>query len=245
VTISATSGRDPTAVLGRRVVAYIIDIVIPLTLFVALCLALARHYDKHVGAFDLTNVNVCDALKARDNVSVCFETSRAAYTITQGRAVIAFALPLLLSFVNLVVLQGSSGASIGKHVMNLRVVDTDGHDAGLGRAFVRWVLLVVDTLCLIFGLVVAVITHPHRRVGDFVAGTYVIGADADQPIDFASPVPVATTETAATTATTTSDEAPSASAPVWDAQRGAWLSYDPVRRAWLRYDGDSSTWIPL
>ena len=37
---------------------------------------------------------------------------------------------------------------------------------------------------MVLGLIVAIVTKPHRRVGDFVAGTYVIGkADVGKPID--------------------------------------------------------------
>jgi uncharacterized RDD family membrane protein YckC len=247
------STRDPTAVLGRRVVAFLIDIAIPTALFVALFLALATTYDKHGGStFDITGLNVCDVIKARTNASICFETTNTAVALTQGRALLAFTLPLVLAFVDFVVLQGATGASIGKHILGLRVVDTDGREAGLGRAFVRWILLPVDMLCGILGLVVASLTHPHRRVGDMAAGTYVVGsADTERPIENPHTAPVydplvsayappASTETQAVTGAQSS-----ASAPVWDAQRGAWLSYDPAQRSWLRYDDATRTWVPL
>jgi hypothetical protein len=34
-------------------------------------------------------------------------------------------------------------------------------------------------------------------------------------------------------------------APVWDAQRGAWVSFDATQARWLRYDESAQQWAPL
>ena len=120
----------------------------------------------------------------------------------------------------------------------------------------RWLfLIIVDSQCAVVGLIVAAVTHPHRRVGDFVAGTYVIGKQdvgrpvvapstappggyAPQPTQPAQPAPFgAPTPAAAST--------PGASSPTWDAQRNAWVIFDAPRNAWLRYDDATATWVPL
>jgi hypothetical protein len=49
---------------------------------------------------------------------------------------------------------------------------------------VRWLLLFVDEFfCGLVGLITVLATHPHRRVGDMAAGTYVVStADVGRPI---------------------------------------------------------------
>ena len=76
------------------------------------------------------------------------------------------------------VLQAVTGASIGKHALGLRVVDEQGRKAGLGRTIVRWLFLIIDGGIFLIGLITALVTHPHRRVGDLVAGTYVVARRA-------------------------------------------------------------------
>jgi uncharacterized RDD family membrane protein YckC len=172
---------DPTKVLGRRVLAYIIDFSIAGALLVGLFLATAESFDKE--AAGVSGITVCDAVRESSNASVCFETDDSALTLTGGAAAAVFLMPLGVSFANLVLLQGTTGASAGKSVVGLRVVNDQGAIAGVGRAFVRWLLLIVDGICGVLGLVVAALTTPHRRVGDFVAGTYVVGkTDAGRPV---------------------------------------------------------------
>ena len=89
----------------------------------------------------------------------------------------------LLGFLNLVVLQSITGASLGKLMLGLRVVDQQGNKAGVGRMLGRWVLLLVDALCFLVGLITVLVTHPHRRVGDLACGTYVVATGSvGQPI---------------------------------------------------------------
>jgi uncharacterized RDD family membrane protein YckC len=76
-----------------------------------------------------------------------------------------------------VLVQGLTGATVGKFLTGLRVVDRDGRPPGLGRATVRTLLLAVDAcpwVVPLLGWAVAV-THPrHRRLGDLAAGTIVV-----------------------------------------------------------------------
>ena len=177
--------RDPTSVLGRRVVAYLIDLIVPTVLFVILFASSATTVDKSSTLFE--GRDICSVLRAEESVSMCFESTDKAYTLTGNEAVLVLAAPLLVGLANWVLLQGVAGASVGKMVTGLRVVDANGDDAGIGRNFARWVLLIVDSLCLVLGLVVAAASTPHRRVGDFVAGTFVVGRlDAGVPIDAAA-----------------------------------------------------------
>jgi uncharacterized RDD family membrane protein YckC len=271
--------RDPTAVMGRRIVAFLIDYLPTITLFFLLFASFAETTDKP-DFFTFNQVDACPTVRAETDRNVCFETDGTVYTITDGEAVIAFGLPFAVSFLNLVLLQGTQSASIGKAVMGLRVIDGGGQIAGVGRALVRWLFLLIDMICLVLGLIVASVTKPHRRLGDFVAGTYVVGKDdvgtaldatrppapaslayAPPPTGYQQYTPYAPPTTPQTYAPTTQPfgtpypapptaqpapaPPPQPSAPVWDAPRGAWVSFDPARQASLRYDDATKQWLPL
>jgi uncharacterized RDD family membrane protein YckC len=90
------------------------------------------------------------------------------------------------------VLQGMTGASIGKHAVGLRVVKEDGALCGFGRATARSVLWIVDGIpfCVpLVGLVTWLATGEKRRVGDLVAGTWVVPAgEVGTPIHGGAPM---------------------------------------------------------
>jgi uncharacterized RDD family membrane protein YckC len=177
--------RDPTNVMGRRIVAYVIDVV--LVVAIALALFAATTENTFTDAPD----GACDILQDRGEAASCLQVGSTVYTWSDSSVAMSWGLALLAQIANLVVLQGLTGASIGKLIMGLRVVDEQGDIARIGRAIVRWLfLLIADAACVLIGLLTASLTHPHRRVGDFVAGTYVIGsADVGRPIRRLSPPP--------------------------------------------------------
>src|SRR5919106_1039341 len=72
--------------------------------------------------------------------------------------------------------ESGGGQTLGKKLMNVRVVRVDGKPVGIGDVAVRTVLRVVDTL--IVGLVAMLATGERRaRVGDLVAGTMIVSSD--------------------------------------------------------------------
>lgn len=163
--------RDPTAVLGRRFAAYAIDGLFGL-LAVAVVLSLAKRQSYRHAPSD-----VCEILRARRAPSssiVCVRLGSHALEWTQRAVFVAYGAGALVGILNLVVLPALSGASVGKHVVGLCVVDERGQKAGLGRTIVRWLMLVIDGGIFLVGLITVLATHPHRRVGDLAAGTYVV-----------------------------------------------------------------------
>ena len=173
---------DPTAVMGRRIVAYIIDSLLFSGVFVA-AMALTKNH-VYTGAPS----GACQTLRDGGFTGQCVQFGSRVYTWKSGGAAAGYGISALVGFIDFVLLQGITGASVGKLIMSLRVVDGQGAPCGVGRAFVRWLLLLVDSGCIIVGLLVALLTHPHRRVGDLVAGTYVVGlADVGRPIQVAPP----------------------------------------------------------
>jgi hypothetical protein len=168
---------DPTNVMGRRIAAYIIDVVLGLGITVAV-LALTKDH-----AYVNAPSHACQSLRDGGFSGTCIQINSRVWTWKGGGAAIGYLASAALSFANLVVLQGIVGASIGKLIFGLRVVNAQGDPCGVGRAFLRWILLIVDSICIILGLVIALVTHPHRRIGDMAAGTYVIGlANVGRPI---------------------------------------------------------------
>ena len=174
--------RDPTNVLGKRIVAYLIDWVIPVAVGIVLFITLAESLDK--GGTFFEGVDMCDSIRDSGEATLCFETDDSVVAVDGGETALVFGIPILISLLNHVLLQGATGASLGKHALGLRVVEQRGEIAGYGRQLVRWLFLfLVDSQCAVVGLIVAAVTHPHRRVGDFVAGTYVIGKqDVGRPV---------------------------------------------------------------
>ena len=110
----------------------------------------------------------------------CFEWNQDAYVV-DGPAFVVFALVgtalLILAFV---VLRRLTGTTPGRSLLDIRVVDGQGRPAGFGRSAVRTTALAVDLLTVVLpiGLWLALFTPGHRRVGDYLAGTYVVRRDA-------------------------------------------------------------------
>ncbi len=184
---ASAAQRDPTAVVGRRITAYLLDGLLVLITFTVL-LAMVEH-----DSFTNAPANACSILRARhaaDSYSVmCVRSASRAWLWKRGDFMTAVYVAALVGVLNLVVLQGVTGASVGKHVLGLLVVDEQGRRAGFGRNLVRWLFLVVDGIFLI-GLIVALSTRLHRRVGDLAAGTYVVAkARAGQPVAIAPAAP--------------------------------------------------------
>lgn len=174
--------RDPTDVMGRRVVAYLIDFLLLAAIYAILFASTAHRYS---GA----PTNACQILRDRGQGGACVQMGSTVWQLRGGGAGVTYGFGLLAGFLDLVVLQSITGASIGKLIMGLRVVGSAGDHAAFWRILVRWIFLPIDLVCLVLGLIIASVTHPHRRIGDMVAGTFVIGSDdAGRPINAAAPV---------------------------------------------------------
>lgn len=72
---------------------------------------------------------------------------------------------------------GKRGASPGKRVMGLRVVDTSGAPISYGQAFIRNMLRFADGMPIFsygFGLLSTLLTQRFQRLGDLLANTVVV-----------------------------------------------------------------------
>jgi len=67
------------------------------------------------------------------------------------------------------------GQSIGKHIMNIRVVMADGSNPTFGAYLLRWLLYLIDfTITGGLGVIFILLTRNNQRIGDLAAGTMVI-----------------------------------------------------------------------
>jgi uncharacterized RDD family membrane protein YckC len=67
------------------------------------------------------------------------------------------------------------GQSLGKRLVNIRVVKVDGSTPGMGAYLLRWLLFLVDLpLTGGLGVVFILFTKNSQRLGDLAAGTMVV-----------------------------------------------------------------------
>jgi uncharacterized RDD family membrane protein YckC len=87
---------------------------------------------------------------------------------------------LAICFAYYTACEGTTGQTLGKRLLGIRVVRVDGSRPSLGQAAARTLLRIVDVLPLLYivGLITALASGPGRRqrVGDLAAGTYVVPA---------------------------------------------------------------------
>jgi uncharacterized RDD family membrane protein YckC len=219
-TVIPAGPSDPTDVMGRRIGAYLIDSLVPTILaFVVGFIMFFSSGTRIEGAgtdfcervngtvFTFDDDPIVD--RFRDGYT-CLQLDSDAVVVSDDDTRRAFGVGFLiwlLAPLNYFILQGTTGASVGKHLFGLRVVRDEGQIAGFGRNAGRTLMLFVDAwFCALVGLITALVTHPHRRVGDMVAGTYVIGKDR-----VGTPIPTAGVS------------AP----PTWQAPPPTWTPYQP------------------
>lgn len=67
------------------------------------------------------------------------------------------------------------GQSVGKKLMNIRVVKADGSTPSISAYLLRWLLFFIDgPLTGGLGFIVILLTKSNQRIGDLAAGTMVI-----------------------------------------------------------------------
>ncbi|MEQ1786285.1 MAG: RDD family protein [Acidimicrobiales bacterium] len=178
---------DPTAVFGRRVLAALIDAALMLVPVILLFTADLEY--KTAETLQREGItDPCDALIDKD--AVCMDLTDVegfeAVYFSDGPTGTTQAASWLLPIGMHVILQGLTGWTVGKLLTGIRTVREDGRPAGIGKAFLRWLLWIVDGFPYflpLVGFIVGLTTVGHRRVGDMVAKTFVVRASAaGQPI---------------------------------------------------------------
>ena len=142
---------DPTAVVGRRVVQFLIDyLLVGLVVGGALALFLLVDTDDDGGVVP----------------------NGLFWLIAVAYVVIAIGWTLWVWVFRPV---RSGGRTYGMQLLGLRVERMDGKDLTAGTMAIRWFLLIVDLLVSgLVGLATMLLTPYHQRVGDLAAGTIVV-----------------------------------------------------------------------
>jgi len=180
---------DPTAVIGRRIDAWCIDLFIYLALMFVILIGLGgesffyhgdasnRPYpDRYCTAWNEAYDGICVTQRIVDDISGNGTTQATTIEFGLRAFLVVFGPPIAY-----VIFQGLVGASIGKLALGLRVVRRDGSLAGVGRSAVRTLLWVLDAIVFGFPVVGGVFmleSKGHRRLGDMTAATYVVDKSA-------------------------------------------------------------------
>ena len=182
VPISTVAGDDdPTAVMGRRTLAAVIDVLLFIAIVGGLAAALGERTEIPSG-FDETLA--CDevtsqAEAAGESIGQCFTGGDFAFTFSSVDTVVLTLVQVGWPIAIYVFLQGLTGATPGKFLTGLRVVKEDGSICGIGRSTARTLLWIVDAApyCVpgVVGFITGLTTTGHRRVGDLAAKTNVVG----------------------------------------------------------------------
>jgi len=86
-----------------------------------------------------------------------------------------FMIAIMIAVLDLGVLAGLTGKTIGKWTTGLRVQRPDGAEPGVGRAMLRhFVGYPLSFLTLGFGFLLAALTTRGRALHDLIAGTVVV-----------------------------------------------------------------------
>lgn len=94
-------------------------------------------------------------------------------------------------FINLGVLQGLTGASLGKMLLGIRVVrGSDGAPLGLGKSLLRSVCYVVSSLPLYLGFLAPLWSARRQCWHDAIVGSVVTNKGATYPVEKVPELPV-------------------------------------------------------
>jgi uncharacterized RDD family membrane protein YckC len=233
-----TTGPDPTKVVGRRVVAWILDDLLA-----------AVGYAIVASIFGLTRVPSTGP-------------GSDAYNTWLVQALFAQLVWVGVVFVIRGALVGLYGWSPGKLLLGLRVVDFDGRPPGLAKGYVRELVNTLGTG--LFGcfydlpaFIIANNSAGHRQPADMAAQTYVIDS-----YYFGRLIIVRSGKAGAGPPSVKREEVEGLlrqsgvpdsfipphgkiTEPFFEKSLGTYVVYNVKRGAWLRFDKATKTWSPI
>jgi uncharacterized RDD family membrane protein YckC len=103
------------------------------------------------------------------------QTSSGGFNLQGGPAFLWF----LIAMAYYVVMEATSGGTLGKKAMGIRVVTADGGKISWGAAIIRNLLRIVDGLFFyLVGAIVVWVSKSKQRLGDMAAKTLVVRGGA-------------------------------------------------------------------
>ncbi|MCM3906302.1 MAG: RDD family protein, partial [Pyrinomonadaceae bacterium] len=98
-----------------------------------------------------------------------------AHTAASSAETVGLVIAIAVMVLNLGVLAGFTGRTLGKWATGLRVRRTNGTEPGVGRTFIRhFVGYPLSFLTLGFGFLLAALTTRGRALHDLIADTIVV-----------------------------------------------------------------------
>lgn len=181
---AAAAPADPTAVMGRRIAAWVIDFLLYALIMAFVSPTPLSPLAEYVDTNDNPGIS-CSDVQDLNDVSSCVEIGDRLYFTDDSDAAVQFLV--VIAFVLLYsALQGATGVTPGKAAFGLKVVNEQGERPGFGKSLLRTVLWAVDLApwCIpgLVGFITGLTTKGHRRVGDMAAKTFVVGKAHTGPI---------------------------------------------------------------
>jgi len=107
-------------------------------------------------------------------IAMLFGEARVS-TFSYGYSLTGFPaiLSMIVWFLLIPVLEGSTGQTLGKRVLGIRVIHDRSNTPTVASSIIRHLFDIVDCIFLV-GLIVAVANEKRKRIGDLVAGTRVV-----------------------------------------------------------------------
>jgi uncharacterized RDD family membrane protein YckC len=88
-----------------------------------------------------------------------------------------FLIYVLIAFAYYFLMEASSGQTVGKMALGIKVVAANGTKASAGKIAIRTILRIVDGfLFYIVGILVIAFSGKHQRIGDMAGNTIVVSA---------------------------------------------------------------------
>lgn len=167
---------EHTKVMGRRVVAWFVDGILLGAVNIGVFFAMAEKDT------DIARKLIDGEYQPNDTSYGNITIGDHEWAIVGGRFLLYVAIVLVIFALYDWVLQGLKGFTIGKLAVGIRLVRADGTPPGIGRAIARWFLWIADSFPYVIpnlvGFIVAMTNEGRQRIGDKVAGTWVVEASA-------------------------------------------------------------------
>ena len=140
--------------LGSRIVAIIIDLIILSLVVVIIALPLG----------------LLAGLSAIGNPTQLF-AARIAFFVS------FMVLNVLVWLLYFTYFEGTSGQTLGKKIMGIKVVKENGDQPSFMDALIRTILRIIDGIAFyLVGFIVILVSEKKQRLGDMAAGTIVVEA---------------------------------------------------------------------
>jgi uncharacterized RDD family membrane protein YckC len=150
------AGDAPVAGIGDRAIAGILDMILMSALFPAVGMWAALRFGGVTGnGFELNGLP----------------------------AFLTIAIVGIAGFLYLWLCEGVLGATLGKFMLNVRIRRAEGGAIGLGKSLIRNLLRIIDGIGVyLVAFLMATFSRRRQRLGDRIAGTVVVQADAGRAV---------------------------------------------------------------